>query len=388
MRHILFALIVVGPALLLTACGGGESTKKLPTYIQTTPARLETMLSFSAVGLGHNHSCALTTAGEAWCWGANDYGQLGVTTTALCSGSFVPCSAVPLRVPTNLRFTSIGGSERHTCALGLDGKAWCWGFGQGGQLGDGLRRDSLVPVVVAGGHVFSALEVGGGLLTCGLKVDGSAWCWGPGNAGGLGNNSPDGSPVPVQVLTSTLFAQIGAGSNHACGLDAAGRTWCWGRNSYGKLGTGLAEKALVPAASAGAMRFASIAVGGEHTCGVTAAGQAWCWGFTLALGNGGNAHSGEPVAVAGTAAFASLAAGYQHNCGLTADGMAWCWGPGGYCGNGTEEACTVPVATAGNLRYRQLSAGGVHTCGLGLDGLVWCWGHNANGAVGQPGVAP
>ena len=62
-----------------------------------------------------------------------------------------------------------------------------------------------------------------GLLSCALDDIGTAWCWGPGDSGGLGNGTTDGANAPVQVLAPQALVSVGAGSNHGCGLDAAGQ---------------------------------------------------------------------------------------------------------------------------------------------------------------------
>ena len=117
---------VVGSAILfLAACDGGggigdgsEINAVWPDHVYTTPTRLPTTLSFDKIGLGHTHSCMITAAGEAYCWGSNQEGQLGTTSAMqLCSGGTTRCSPTPLRVVGISNVASIDGSVRHTCAL-------------------------------------------------------------------------------------------------------------------------------------------------------------------------------------------------------------------------------------------------------------------------------
>jgi alpha-tubulin suppressor-like RCC1 family protein len=378
--------------LFLTACDGGigggdgsEINADWPEHVYTTPTRLPTTLSFDKIGLGFNHSCMLTAAGEAYCWGSNQEGQLGTASAMqLCSGGTVRCSPTPLRVVGIPGLASIDGSVRHTCALTLDGAAWCWGMGLGGQLGDGLRTNSSAPVAVSGGLRFVALDVGiGGLVSCGIATDALTYCWGPGDQGGLGNGTTDGADHPTPVATSLRFTTVAVGDNHACALVAIGDAYCWGRNTFGKLGNGAPGAQLVPTSVVGGYTFRAIAAGGEHTCALTNAGLAYCWGFGQSLGNGSDAGQNVPVAVSGNHEFVTLRAGYQHTCALTSLGEAFCWGP--LQGrNGTVEYRLTPVAVGGSLRFRALDAGGVVTCGIATDGVAYCWGSNNWGAVGQP----
>ena len=88
-------------------------------------------------------ACGLTAAGAAWCWGDGTGGVLG----AGVPGS----SAVPIAVAGGHQFQAIavaGGAGAHACALDLAGSAWCWGANDFGQLGDGTTTGSGVPVLV------------------------------------------------------------------------------------------------------------------------------------------------------------------------------------------------------------------------------------------------
>ena len=201
--------------------------------------------SLSTASPGLRDELHVTPSGEAWCWGTNEHGQLGAATTQVCVSGFVPCSWQAVRAAAPMRFASLSPAQLHSCALDTSGQAWCWGFGVGGQLGDGRAVDSRTPVAIAGGHRFVQIDAGRwSLLSCALDDAGAAWCWGPGDSGGLGDGTTNGAKVPVRVLAAQPFVAVGAGDGHACGLDAAGQAWCWGRNAYGKLGLGKPGAAL------------------------------------------------------------------------------------------------------------------------------------------------
>ncbi|WP_372524441.1 RCC1 domain-containing protein [Piscinibacter sp.] len=377
---------------LLSGCGGGDPYRQLTPYerhIYLEPTPLATTLVFDRVAQGYDASCMLASNGEAWCWGGNEHGQLGAGTAQACSGGNIPCTWQPLRVAAPMQFAVLSPGQIHSCGLDAAAQAWCWGFGLGGQLGDGRSVDSATPVAVAGGHRFVQIDAGRtSLLSCALDAVGTAWCWGPSGGGALGNGTVDMASSPVQVLATQPFTSVGAGSDHACGLDASGQAWCWGHNAYGKLGLGAPGAALLPTAVVGGQRFASIAVGGEFNCGLTAAGAAWCWGFGPSLGDGVGLHRDAPTAVSGAHLFVSLSAGYQHACGLKSDGSAWCWGMAALVGGGTEQTSLAPVAVSGGHRFRTLQAGGVATCAITVAGTPMCWGINTVGSVGQSNIDP
>jgi alpha-tubulin suppressor-like RCC1 family protein len=274
--------------------------------------------------------------------------------------------------------------SRFTCGLAAAGEAWCWGFGLGGQLGDGLRSSSDVPVAVAGGGRFGLLRTSAlGDATCVLSTTGEPWCWGPG--GGLFGDPavPALAPVPVAVNWGHAFATFDLGEQHGCGLTSSGEAWCWGGNWYGQLGEGTAggagglARAASPVAVTGNHRFSQIAAGSDHTCALDALGAASCWGAWDGL------YAPAPAPVPGGHAFVSLAAGFLHTCGLTATGEAWCWGPNdvGQLGDGTGRASFVPVRVAVGVPLARLS----HrpTCALTAAGQAWCWGNDLYGQVGR-----
>jgi alpha-tubulin suppressor-like RCC1 family protein len=105
-------------------------------------------LSYTAVAAGSHSTCAIATDGEAYCWGANDAGQLGAPSSDTCGGT--PCSRTPLAVAGSLRFTLISVGDLHACGLAVDGTAYCWGKNDRGQLGDGTLVDRAGPVRVLG----------------------------------------------------------------------------------------------------------------------------------------------------------------------------------------------------------------------------------------------
>ena len=94
------------------------------------------------IAVGNRHSCALVESGHVWCWGWNQFGQLGDGTTENRS--------VPVQVTGLGRVTALALGEGHSCALRTTGRVFCWGENEAGQLGNGSTADSLSPVRVVG----------------------------------------------------------------------------------------------------------------------------------------------------------------------------------------------------------------------------------------------
>lgn len=219
------------------------------------PVRVGADRPFRAIDVGGRHTCAVAADGSAWCWGSNERGQLGAP-SGLPGGCGVgeasACASEPVRVEAEGHFVTIEAGSDHTCALTREGRAWCWGANEMGQLGVGDFGDAEAPRPVASEVPFASLTAGLN-HTCAIARDGSAWCWGNGNRGILGTQSglsscgPESlnrcSPVPVLISGGLSFQRLAAGGGTTCGIATDGRAYCWGDNFGGALGNGFHDGA-------------------------------------------------------------------------------------------------------------------------------------------------
>jgi alpha-tubulin suppressor-like RCC1 family protein len=166
---------------------------------RTVPGAVAGNLLFARLATGWHHTCGLTPAGKVYCWGRNASGQLGNGTTIN--------SGLPVEVAApGIQFASVTVGQHHTCALSTDGLAYCWGANgtsglgpTGSRLGDGTTTGRTLPTAVVGGLRFSSLAAGG-QHTCGLTTSNRAYCWGANTAGQLGDGTSHGKLVPTAVL--------------------------------------------------------------------------------------------------------------------------------------------------------------------------------------------
>jgi alpha-tubulin suppressor-like RCC1 family protein len=137
-------------------------------------------VTFTSITAGNEYTCALTSAGAAYCWGKNNFGQLGDGTNTDSS------TPVAVSMPAGVTFTSISVGYEHTCALTSTGAAYCWGANGFGQIGDGTTTDSNTPVAVSmpAGVTFTQIDAGHA-YTCALTSTGIAYCWGNNYNGAL-----------------------------------------------------------------------------------------------------------------------------------------------------------------------------------------------------------
>ena len=203
--------------------------------------------------------------------------------TLVAALALVVAGAAPVAASGN-RYVQISAGGSHTCALTARGIAYCWGDNNYGQLGDGTTIDSNAngPQAVIGGLKFASIAVGDE-HTCGLTTRGAAYCWGDNGYGKLGDGTGLDSEAngPQAVIGGYRFVSLTAGEHHICALTARGTAYCWGRNTDGQLGDGttIHSGANGPQMVVGGHRFASITGGEDHTCALTTRGAAYCWGY-------------------------------------------------------------------------------------------------------------
>jgi alpha-tubulin suppressor-like RCC1 family protein/uncharacterized protein YjdB len=354
--------------------------------VSGTAAITVTVINLQTVQAGGEHACGLTTSGAAYCWGFDDYGQLGDGSTEHTWGTR-DYSPWPLPVAGGLTFSSLTIGYDHNCGITTSGAAYCWGDNDSGQLGDGSTTSKSVPVAVRAGPSFVSLTAGSD-FTCGLTAAGAAYCWGANYGGQLGDGSTTSRSIPVAVNGGLTFSMVSAGGGNACGLTTSAAVYCWGGGSGG------------PVPVSGSITFSIISVGGSHTCGLATSGAAYCWGVNYAgqLGDGSITSRSVPVAVSGGLTFSMVSAGEGHTCGVTTSAAAYCWGngfygqlgTGGYGGEqcGSHNCSTRPAAVTGGLTFARVSAGGNQTCGVTVGSTAHCWGYGALGNGSTQSLVP
>jgi alpha-tubulin suppressor-like RCC1 family protein len=263
-----------------------------------TPGAVAGTRRFRQVETRNHHTCAVAAAdSRAWCWGLNSYGQLG-------DGTIVTRTR-PVAVASTLSFKVVRTGNFHSCGVTSNNRAFCWGRNNTGQLGDRSETVArrLRPYPVADGHQFIQLAAGP-FHNCAVTSDRRAYCWGNGRNGQLGNGAMHLSWWPRAVKGGLTFDRVTAGGAHSCGKTPAGRAYCWGLNLEGALGDGTTEfRRLTPVAVAGGHLFRQLSAGGSHTCGKTDTDKGYCWGDNSdgQLGDGTRERRLTPTAVAGPA---------------------------------------------------------------------------------------
>ncbi|NIM51520.1 MAG: hypothetical protein GTN62_11970 [Gemmatimonadales bacterium] len=351
---------------------------------------------FVMVSAGTAHTCGVKSGGAAYCWGSNDYGQLGNGTVGIDE-------PLPVLVSGSHTFKTVSAGHLHTCGVTIAEDVYCWGRNANGQLGNSTITDAATPVAVSGALTFTSVNAGR-FHTCAVASGGQAYCWGSNVSGKLGTTLASEtctgvtcSTAPIAIEQALPFASVSAGDRHSCGVRTNGALYTWGGNGWGQLGDGTTTQSTVPVFLALGYRQAS--AGGLHSCASVVDAPAECWGQNTdgQLGSGtpdSSAHTARDQVSIATPRFLTVSGGRRHTCAVpqlflgpdsTAYGWIYCWGEGsdGQLGDGLATERVVPDTISGRRLYQWVAAGFAHSCALTNDGLVYCWGRNGDGQLGD-----
>ena len=304
---------------------GTETNRSMPTDVVGLTSGV------TAVAAGTNHTCALTDAGGVKCWGLNFYGQLGSGTPDVISTLAIDVVGLTSGV------TVIGSGASHSCAVTTANDVKCWG-----------KEFGTAPVAIPSTSDVTQI-VSGNTHTCALTNTGGVKCWGNNTFGELGNGTRTPSTVPVDVLGLSgvvALAQSSAGATEfSCALLATADVQCWGRNHFGQLGSSTGELlcggspcSTVPVSVPGLNpNVVGVAIGTHTACAATAT-TVQCWGSSY-----GSAATDVPGF---SGSIIGVTRGTEHGCVWTGGGEADCWGVNGrgQLGDGTNNSSLTPVA--------------------------------------------
>jgi alpha-tubulin suppressor-like RCC1 family protein len=336
---------------------------------------------------GSEHTCAVLGDRTVKCWGDNREGQLGDGTTT--------STQHPVTVTGLSGVATVSVGHEHTCAVLEDGTARCWGKNANGQLGDNTKVDSPTPVTVMGLSGIRSIHAGVS-VTCALNLIGQVFCWGRG--GELGDGTVTEALTPRRITALTNVSQLSVSSNggrstsiHACGVRLNGTAFCWGANDDGQCGNGEQGIATSPVEVSGVTDAVEITAGGGHAC-LRRTGSLACWGASQLVGDGTVERRFTPVTIGPPDTVVGLFAGDEYTLAQTTDGVLHCWGENGsgQCGDGAEFTPGGPVylepitTLTTHLRTVFYDAGGSHACAYNAASMITsCWGSNDFGELGS-----
>lgn len=371
---------------------------------------------------GPFHNCAVRGT-SLYCWGKGLNGKLGLSNEA--------DTVNPRRVGNggmgDATYEQVSTGINHTCALNTNKEVYCWGSNSQKQLARStITGDkSLVPIYVA--NNFKQISAGG-KHTCGIKADDTVHCWGHNDQKELGPTSTGTTSVTlvsVSMPNNRTPLQISAGTNHTCVRTNTNEIFCWGHQHYGKLGNGVNLNDGLRGATAQVARvemtpleqnenFTYVTAGHNHTCALTNQERVYCWGLdnkTGALGVNFSAVTAltTPPSVSVNeylppptdVKFKAVSAGgnyetttHDNTCAITTTGQLYCWGSNesGQVGNGSLTKAVIPqrvniIENNEPVSFQEVSVGSRHVCARSVANEIYCWGLKSVHVLGNIGAA-
>jgi alpha-tubulin suppressor-like RCC1 family protein len=339
------------------------------------------------VDISNYTACAIDSTFKLYCWGINNVGQLGA------GNGVSPSSAIPLAVAGGLSFKEVKIGEDHVCAIATDDRVYCWGRNDYGQIGNGSLINSDAPELVdfsafAPGLTATSLYVQKH-FNCIIASDGRPYCW-----GGTGNAVTTPRSYDNGAFTGLTVEKLSITSNILCVIGSDHFGYCSGVNNYGQLGNGstTASATFVAINKVGDLSagFKEISVNDFQVCAIALSGKAYCWGAN-GIGDGAADVAGvfadvlspSPVDTSGVLSgvtLDSIHVGPKSICAIGTNAQIYCWGPEAKRGDGTDDyLLNVPVSVVkkGQLvgkTFKEVQSNFYVVCALASDDQLYCWG--------------
>ena len=343
---------------------------------QGTPgARNLAALQAVSIAPGKLHTCAVDLGGQAWCWGQNSFGELGIGDSV---GSFTTPRRV--RQPAGVSFTQVAVGYYLTCALSSTGEPYCWGWQLPLPTGHAQRKTPW-PLALPPGVTFTSIVMGDETSfptydLCAVDTAGQVWCW-------------DGAhPSGVALATPEPAVQLALGDREICVRSGTDQVYC--------KATAVDADTFVVVRQPG-VTFQWVDTNEGRGCGISGIGQIQCWPAWVHTPV--TPYTSPPATVRfGSLSMGSTWDGSIDMCAVSTTGQAYCEGhnQSGQLGDGTLAPHSLaPVAQPPGVLFStvQMSRAGQgtpeHTCALQQgSGTAWCWGANEHGQLGDGTTNP
>ncbi|WP_396158315.1 T9SS type A sorting domain-containing protein [Flavobacterium sp.] len=326
------------------------------------------------------YSAGIQVDGTLWCWGQNNFGQLGDGTTT--------DKLVPTQVGTDTDWATVALGINSTYAIKQNGTLWAWGSNSDGQLGDGTNTGRLLPAQVLPGTTWLRISAGEQFMIA-QKSDGTLWSCGNDDLDQLGRGTlPGDTRILLQISSATDWSAIKCQLAHTL-LEKPNQTvWGFGHGDLGKLATGTNGGYSVPSQLLPGTGWVQATPGSQSSFFKNSNGTIWGCGQNGNgnLGIGNNTLGIYTLTQIGTATdWRSVEPSSVHTMALRNNGSLWAAGfnTTGQLGIGTLTNTNVFVQVGTATNWAKVRCGRQHTLALDSNGTLWAWGLNSSGQLGD-----
>ena len=313
------------------------------------------------ISSGSNHTLAIKEDNTLWAWGSNSNYKLGAGNSLPLSGS-----TIPIQIGAGILWKEVAAGHDHSLAISIENRLYGWGANNFSQLGISSTT-SLYQTPRELLSTFFVQIAAGNNCSIGIDDDEDIYV-----AGYNSSYQLLGTSFRYYYWTRTFanppnppVKEIALGSLHSLFITGDGDLWSAGNNTFGQLGratTNLVQDTSKVVSSNYNWKY--VAAGAFHSLAIREDNTLWAWGRNTdgQLGDGTNTNRVEMVQI-GEDTWKSIAAGANHSYGIKTDGTLWAWGLNNVfqLGVGTQLnpiSSNIPVLVS-NLSWNYLSSGGI-----------------------------
>lgn len=272
-------------------------------------------------------TCAINENNKLYCWGTrkNYYSLLEESE---------PENSFELEKVDDDEWKQVTKGQWYTCGIKTDNHIYCWGYNNYGQLGYENTDETDTPHKLDDNE-WKSVHAGNN-TTCGLNNDDLLFCWGN-YLSECSENSQDGS---IRQISEIKWKVFDMNSETLCGINEDDDLYCWGFTGSGELGIGEFDDTYAcEPTKVGEKKWKDISTGHQGTCGIDSSGDLYCWGYNnyglLGIDSGDKYYADTPQKV-GNKKWLKVSLGSDQVCALDENEKLFCWGQNNYgqLGNG------------------------------------------------------
>jgi alpha-tubulin suppressor-like RCC1 family protein len=348
------------------------------TSNMNSPQKVGTSTNWSSVKVGENHSIALNSNGEIFGWGNNQSGQVGV-------GNYPSTFNTPQRIGYYNNWVEVSAGGNNSGAITSSGNLYLWGNNEFGQLGIGNTSLKNTPQKVGTAANWEKIDIGSSFIIAKNDLNEIFSC-GSNLYGQLGIGKTTNQVEPLKLSNSIKWKLISCNAYHSLGIDNNGYLYAWGRNWYGELGINNYLNYNSPQQIGYSNNWKYVSAGWGHSLAINQNNELYAWGDNSygALGIGNNNNQFVPTRVGAASNWNQFSAGFGYTIALNNNGELYAWGLNGDgqlgIGNNLNKNTPTKIGTKSN--YISISTNYSHTLAIDSDGKLFSWGNNAHGELG------